>query len=100
MSAIKPATQATADAAAAFDMDDLADGIALLSRLAPIDRARQAKVLGMAARRLLADAHHEAVYAATRGRRWDDVAAELGVSKAAVNLAVTQHLGRTGKGQS
>jgi hypothetical protein len=91
----QPATAAalaTAAAAAELSLEGLGVALRQLADLGPVERARQAKVLLVAAQRVLAEAHREAVYEATRGRRYEDVAAELGVSKAALNAAVTRHL--------
>lgn len=57
----------------------------------PIGRARQAKALIVEAQRVLSDVHREAVYEATRSESWAVVAEGLGVSVAAVNLAVSNH---------
>lgn len=57
----------------------------------PIHRARQAKTLIIDAQRVLSDVHREAVYQATRTESWATVAEALGVSAAAVNLAVSNH---------
>jgi hypothetical protein len=57
----------------------------------PIRRARQAKTLIVDAQRVLSDVHREAVYQATRTESWATVAEALGVSAAAVNLAVSNH---------
>lgn len=87
-----PAALATAEAAADIaDLATLAAAIASLSRRTPVVRAKGAKALMVAAQRLLADAHREAVYEATRDRRYGEVAADLGVSPASVALAVTNH---------
>lgn len=88
------AAAAVATSEAAADIADLAALVAAIGRLprrTPVERARQAKALMVAAQRLLADAHREAVYEATRERTYDEVAEELGVSKPAIALAVGQH---------
>lgn len=85
------AAQATAQAATQYDLAGLGNAIRRLGDKAPVERARQAKVLLVAAQRLLADAHREAIYEATRGQSYEEVAAALGVTPGAVNLAVTNH---------
>lgn len=72
----------------------LADVLALLSTLTHVQRARVlGAVLDRNNHKLLSRLRVEAVYEATRdqGATYATVAQQLGVGKAAVNKAVTQH---------
>lgn len=73
------------------DLGALARAIEELPTLPPVARAKAAKALAGEAKRLLGLAHREAVFEASRDRPYPEVAAELGVSRAAINVAVTQH---------
>ncbi|MFC7344923.1 hypothetical protein [Saccharopolyspora griseoalba] len=71
--------------ALAAELDALPDQPALL-------RARRARELVEVAKGVLSRARQEAIYEATRGCSWAEVAEALGVSKVAVNKAITAHL--------
>jgi HAMP domain-containing protein len=86
-----PAALETSRAAAEHDLASLTAGLRKLERLAPLERARSAKVLLVAAQRILADVNRQAVYDATRSLRYDVVAAELGITNAAINRTVQQY---------
>lgn len=59
----------------------------------PVERAKQAQPLIAEAQSLVARTYRQGVYEATRERgSYDTVAAALGISRASVNLAVTNHL--------
>jgi len=71
---------------------ELGTAIAALEGLPDIERARQAHRLFDVAQRLLPKIRQAAIYAATRERGSQArVAAELGVTPAAINLAITHH---------
>jgi phage-related minor tail protein len=86
MSREEPVTSTTDRLAALTQQID-----ALAHDADPIHRARQAKTLIVDAQRVLSDIHREAVYEATRSESWATVAEALGVSAAAINLAVSNH---------
>lgn len=62
-----------------------------LAGLSGLERARAARTLAGLAGRVVAGAGDEGVYEATRTTSYEAVAAELGVSYANVNRAVTRH---------
>lgn len=74
------------------DLDGLCEAIGRLDAMGPVDRAKAAGALINAAQTLLGAARREAVYEASRARPYRDLADELGVTPAAINVAVTAHL--------
>lgn len=73
------------------DLKTLAAAVAALQKKSPIQRALAAQVVYDAALSVLVYERRAAIYEATRMHTYEEVAAELGVSAAAVNAAVTQH---------
>jgi hypothetical protein len=86
-----PAALETTRAAAEHNLATLTAALRGLPKLAPLERARTAKTLLVAAQRILADINREAVYSATRQLPYRVVAAELGVTKVAINKTVQQY---------
>jgi hypothetical protein len=94
--AARPAQKAAAPAPAPEDptmsLADLAAGIAALEGLPDVERARQAGLLFDAAQRLLPKVRQAAIYAATRKHgSYGRVAAELGITPAAISHAINQY---------
>lgn len=73
------------------DLGDLVDRMRTLPTLPPVDRAREAAALAPLVKTALARTRRAAVYEGTRGLPWSEVAAQLGISEAAINQLVTQH---------
>lgn len=73
------------------DLGDLVQRMSVLLTLPVLDRAREAAALAPLVKTALARTRGAAVYEATRGLPWSDVAANLGISEAAVNRLVTLH---------
>jgi hypothetical protein len=70
---------------------DLVARMANLPKLRGVEHAREAAALRPLVQTALARSRQAAVYEATRGMPWSIVAAELGISEAAINRLVTQH---------
>lgn len=69
----------------------LVERMAKLPQLRGVEHAREAAELRPLVQTALARSRQAAVYEATRGMPWSIVAAELGISEAAINRLVTQH---------
>ncbi|MEU8158096.1 hypothetical protein AB0B94_30960 [Micromonospora sp. NPDC048986] len=74
-----------------MNTSELAKMIGALPKMSPVARARAARGLIDDAKRILSAVADEAVEEATRSLSYAKVAAELGVSEAAVNKAVSRH---------
>lgn len=75
---------------------ELAKAIARLPKLSPIARARAARRLIDDAKRILSATADEAVEKATQTASYAKVAAELELSEASVNKAVSRHRRQSG----
>ena len=75
-------------------MAELAGCIAALPYLSPADRAARARSLVDEAKAVLSRTGDQAVFEMTREMSFEAAAAVLGVSKAAINKAVTRHRAR------
>lgn len=71
--------------------DDLMAALRRLPDLSPIARAQLARELSDVAKTVLSAVGDAAVVDALAGKTYEQVAAELGVSSASVNKAVTRH---------
>ena len=80
-------------------VDELAERIAGLSALPPIERARTARALVDEAKRILSAVADAAVEEETRTRSYEEVARDLGRSVASVNKAVSRHRRRSATSQ-
>jgi hypothetical protein len=74
----------------------LSAGIAELEALPPLERARRALELFNAAQALLPAVRQDAIHLMCSERTHAQVAADLGVSRAAVSMAVGSYLRRAG----
>lgn len=75
----------------AVELVALAEELAALPGQPPLYRAKRARELVETAKGVLSRARQEAIYDATRDQTWDEVAAALGTSTAAINKAVTAY---------
>lgn len=82
-------------------LEDLVTAIAALAATEPVERARQAKGLIDRSKAVLSRTRRAAIAEALRGgRTYEQLAAELGVSAAAINAAVTAYVADGGTAPS